>query len=67
MATKAANNKKFYLKAFLISFSIISIVYSFMIFQFWWGNHDWEFLKDGILLKDGFFEARYAQHLPNIL
>lgn len=67
MHNKNSNSKNFYFKAFLTSFSLISIVYSFMIFQFWWGNHDWDFLKDGIMLKDGFFEARYSQHLPTAL
>ena len=38
-----------------------------MILQFWWGNHDWEFLKYGISLANGFFEARYSQHLPTVL
>ena len=67
MTVGTQNNKKFYLKAFLISFVIISIVYSFMIFQFWWSNHDWIFLKNGINLKDGFFESRYSHHLPTVL
>ncbi len=67
MHNKNSNSKNFYFNSFLLSFSIISIVYSFMIFQFWWGNHDWNFLKHGIMLKDGFFEARYSQHLPTVL
>lgn len=38
------------------------LVYSVMLFWFWWGNHDWRYLKDGIKLSDGFFEARYSVH-----
>lgn len=64
MNTKQKNPKNFYLKAFLISFSITTIVYSFMILQFWWGNHDWNPLRYGLNQKDLFFEARYSQLIP---
>ena len=57
----------FYLKILLIGWGLGCVIYSFMAFQFWWGNHDWSFLKNGITLDDGFFEARYSQHLPNVL
>ena len=57
------NNLGFYLKPFLWSWGIGCLVYSFMLFQFWWGNHDWEPLAYGIKWSDGLFEARYSQHL----
>ena len=56
----------FYIKVLLKGWGICCLVWSFMILQFWWGNHDWEFLKYGILLKNGFFEARYSQHFPTV-
>lgn len=67
MATEQNFGDNFYLKTFLIGFGIVCAVWSFMIFQFWWGNHDWGYLKSGVSLSSGFFEARYSQHLPTIL
>ncbi len=43
------------------------LAYSFMFFQFWWGDHDWGYIKDGVSLESGFFEARYTQHLFTVL
>lgn len=57
----------FYIKVLLKGWGICCLIWSFMILQFWWGNHDWEFLKYGILLENGFFEARYSQHLPTVM
>ena len=61
------NDINFYIKVFLWGFCFCCVVWSFMLFQFWWGNHDWDYLRDGIKLQDGFFEARYSQHLPTVL
>ncbi len=58
---KILNN--FYTKISLKSFAILSIVYSFVVFSFYWGNHDWHYLKNGISLLSGLFEARYSMHL----
>lgn len=48
---------------FFKSFFISCVVWGFMIVQFWWGDHDWGYLKGGVKFQDGFFEARYSQHL----
>ncbi len=55
--------KKEEISVFYKSWLITCLVWSFMLFRFWWGNHDWEYLKSSVELKDGFFEARYSQHL----
>jgi len=57
----------FYFKTFFIGWSLCCSIWSFMIFQFWWGNHDWDHLKRGVSLAAGFFEARYSLHLPSVL
>ena len=57
----------FYWKVFLKSWLFCCVVYSFMLFQFWWGNHDWDYLKYGVKFSSGFFEARYAAHLVSLL
>jgi len=67
MIKKQAIIDDFYLKTFLIGWGISCVVWSFMIFQFWWGNHDWGYLRSGISLTSGFFEARYSLQLPTIL
>jgi len=61
------NNLIFYLKPFLWSFGISVTVYSFMLFQFWWGNHDWEHIKESMNLLSGLYEIRFSQHLPTVL
>jgi len=55
--------KKVFLKNLLIS----CVVWGFMIVQFWWGDHDWGYLKDGVNIGTGFFEVRYSQHLFTLL
>lgn len=67
MAAKIKFIDKFYLKTFLIGWGICCLVWSFMLFQFWWGNHDWGYLKSGVDISSGLFEVRYSQHLPTIL
>ena len=57
----------FYLKTFFIGLGICGLVWSFMIFQFWWGNHDWAYLINGVSFDSGLYEARYSQHLPTVL
>ena len=56
-------SKDFYLPLFGKSWLLFCLVYSFMLFQFWWGNHDWTPLTHGIKWNYGLFEARYSQHL----
>ena len=62
---KILNN--FYTKISLNSFAILSIVYSFVMCSFYWGNHDWHYIKNGVSLLSGFFEARYSMHLFSML
>ena len=57
--TKKNNLLLLYLKCW----GIFCLIYSYMLFQFWWGNHDWKPLIYGIDWNDGLFEARYSQHL----
>ena len=67
MTRAQKNNFSFYLKPFLWGWGICLVVYLFMIFQFWWGNHDWKPLVYGIKWSDGLFEARYSQHLFTVI
>lgn len=57
----------FYFSLFLKGWLLFCLVYSFMLFQFWWGNHDWKPLIYGIHWSDGLFEARYSQHLFTVI
>lgn len=56
-------NTKFLLQTGTKVWLAYLLIYSFILLQFWWGNHDWDRLKNGINISDGFFEARYSQHL----
>ena len=57
----------FYTKISLKSFFILTLVYSFVMCSFYWGNHDWHYLKNGMSLSSGLFEARYSMHLFSVL
>lgn len=59
--------KGFLKEIFIKSFFICCLVWSFMIVQFWWGNHDWGYIKNRVKIADGFFEARYSQHLFSVV
>ena len=52
-------------KFFFSMWGIFALVYSFIICHFWWGNHDWKFIKYGVKFNSGFFEGRYSQHFFN--
>lgn len=56
-------SNSFYLKSFFKVFAVLLLAYFFMLSNFWWGNHDWDFLKRGVELSDGFFEGRFSQHV----
>ncbi len=60
-------DKSFYFKTALKAWLVYCLVYSFMIFQFCWSNHDWWPLKDRVYISDGFFEGRYNQHIFSVL
>ncbi len=51
---------------FVKSLLITCIVWSFMIVQLWWGDHDWGYIKNQVKIADGFFEVRYSQHLFSV-
>ena len=58
---------KSYIKTILVSVGLLSVVYFYMFCNFWWGNHDWGYLKSGASVESGLFEARYSQHLFTLL
>lgn len=57
------NDEKGLLRTFFKVWGVLNIVYAYMVFNFFWGNHDWDFLKDGVKLSSGFFEGRFSQHI----
>lgn len=57
----------FFIKSILTGWGLCCLVYAFMFFSFFWGNHDWEYLRHGTELHSGFFEARYSQHILSVL
>ena len=61
------NKAVFYLKIFEYGLLIGLCIWLPRIFSFFWGNHDWPYVKNGILIDDGLFEARYSQPLPMVL
>ena len=58
---------KFYLNVGVKALIALCFVYSFMIFSFIWGNHDWLYLKDKISYSENWFEARLTIHFFNLL
>ena len=55
------------LKALCISFVLINFVFLYNTLNFLWGNHDVEFVKDGLTLSSGLFEGRFTQFIPHVL
>ena len=53
-----------YLKAIGLTFAVMSVVYLFYFEQFIFGNHDWPFMRYGMSLGIGVWEARITQFLP---
>ena len=58
-------NIAFYGDVFVKTLVACLVVYAFMFFQFWWGDHDWGYIKSSVGFFDGVFEARYSQHWLN--
>lgn len=57
----------FFIKSILTGWGLSCLVYAFMLCSFFWGNHDWEYLRHGVDLNSGFFEVRYSQHILSVL
>lgn len=47
-----------YLKAFLIVFGIINVVFLFHTVNFMFGDHDWNYIRSGTYWNEGSFEGR---------
>lgn len=58
----------FYINNALALYLIGIITYLPFLFNFIWGNHDWEWIKTGTPIDSGLFEGRFSQFiLQNIL
>ena len=55
------------LSALTISFALINFAFLYNTLNFLWGNHDVEFVKNGLRLSSGLFEGRFTQFIPHIL
>ena len=58
------------IKLWLSLFIIVNIVFSFYHIQFFWGNHDWDWIKGTtqvLSLNTGMFEGRFAKFILNVL
>lgn len=54
--------------AFFTTFIVLNLIFLYHGAQFLFGDHDWRYLKEGITLGAGLFEARFTQFIPiNIL
>lgn len=54
--------------AFFTAFIVLNLIFLYHGAQFLFGDHDWRYLKEGITLSAGLFEARFTQFIPiNIL
>jgi len=55
---------KFFIGCWSIVFGILSVVFSFYITGFYFGNHDYQFMRYGMPLNAGVWEARITQFVP---
>lgn len=56
-------------KLWLILFMAVNLVFTFYHFTFFWGNHDWDWVKGTtqvLSLNTGMFEGRYAKFILNV-
>ncbi len=56
-------DKPFWL-AFLTAFISLNLIFLYHGAHFLFGDHDWRYLKEGISLGAGLFEARFTQFIP---
>lgn len=50
--------------AFFTAFIGLSLIFLYHGAQFVFGDHDWRYLKEGVSLGAGLFEARFTQFIP---
>lgn len=55
--------KKPEIKLWLVAFSFLTIIYLPLLFNFIWGNHDWQPLVNDSSLRSGLIEGRFAQYI----
>ena len=52
-----------------LTFIILNLIFAFYHFTFFWGNHDWDWVKGTtqvLSLNTGMFEGRYAKFILNV-
>ncbi len=52
-----------YLKSFFILLCIILFVFNMSLTEQFWGNHDWESMKDSIILNESLYIGRFSATL----
>ena len=55
------------IKALLISYFIVNLIFLYNTLNFIWGNHDDTFINEGLKLSSGLFEGRFTQFIPPVL
>lgn len=56
-------------KLWLILMTVLSLVFAHYMITFFWGNHDWDWVKGTtqvLSLNTGMFEGRYAKFILNV-
>ena len=62
-----SNFDKTDIKALLISYFIVNLIFLYNTLNFIWGNHDDVFITEGLKLSSGLFEGRFSQFIPPVL
>ena len=66
-AKSILNFDKTDIKALLISYFIVNLIFLYNTLNFLWGNHDDVFINEGLKLSSGMFEGRFSQFIPPVL
>ena len=48
----------------IITFISLNIIFIYHSSHFLFGDHDWKYLKEGVPINSGLFEARFTQFIP---
>ena len=56
-------DKNFWFKCFGVVYAITLIVFSFYAITFFFGNHDFFYMRFGVNLTQGFWEGRFTQFI----